>query len=184
MFMWIMSSLFTCSAYLSGDIDLYHRSRKESTCTVQSSIVSDSNTNVEEVQDPEPLPTDQPSTQVATRPAKLTLVTTLDLVKTEGDKDSPWVTGLDFLSDGRIAAVDRDNRKCFIMNASLQRQGSAYKFRDHPLDVTCYGGSKLAVTLGYAQEMKLNIVTETLCTSFCHGAHKLDLSTLFTTFFL
>ena len=133
---------------------------------MQHSIVSDSNTIVEDVQDPEPLPTDQPSTQVATSPAELTLVTTLDLVKTAGDKGSPWVTGLDFLSDGRIAAVDHYNKKCFIMDAGLQRQGSAYTFQDNPLGVTCYGENKLAVSLGYVQEMKLDIVTETLFTSF------------------
>jgi len=88
------------------------------------------------------------------RPAKLILVATLDLVKTEGDKMSPWVTGLDFLPDGRIAAVDCHNKKCFIMNARLQREGSAFKFQDDPSDVTCYGKRNLAVTLGYVPDMQ------------------------------
>ena len=77
----------------------------------------------------------------------MTLVKTLDLVKTEGDKKEPWVTGLDFLADGRIAAVDFWNKTCFILNADLQRLGSAFKLQDNPYDVTCYGESKLAVTL-------------------------------------
>jgi len=128
--------------------------------------VPDTNTIEEDVQDTQPLPTDQPSAQVAARPVKLTLVTTLDFLKTKGDEKYPYVTGLDFLSDGRIAAVDHYNNSCFILDESLQRQGSAYKFQDDPLDVTCYGENKLAVTLGYVQEMKLDIVTETLCTSF------------------
>ena len=82
-------------------------------------------------------------------------------MKTEGDKKSPWVTGLDFLSDGRIAAVDYYNKKCFIMDAGLQKQGSAYKFQGNPLDVTCYGESKLAVTLGYVRKCSY-LVTEIL----------------------
>ena len=84
----------------------------------------------------------------------------LDLVKTEGDKRSPWVSGLDFLADGRIAAVDNWNRTCFILNADLQRLGSAYTFQngDIPLDVTCYEESKLAVTLGYVKKTKFKLV--------------------------
>ena len=76
---------------------------------------------------------------------------TLDLVKTEGDKYTPIVSGLAFLADGRIAAVDYRNRTCFILNADLQRLGPAYKLQSYPYDVTCYGESKLAVTLGYVK---------------------------------
>ena len=73
---------------------------------------------------------------------------TLGLVKTGGDEWPPWVTGLDFLADGRIAAVDYMNKTCYILNADLQRLGSAYKLQSYPYDVTCYGESTLAVTLG------------------------------------
>ena len=103
----------------------------------------------ETVQDPQPRVTDPPSAQANyTVPAKLTLVKTLDLVKTEGDEYTLLVTGLAFLADGRIAAVDNNNKTCFILNADLQRLGSAYKLQSDPWDVTCYGESKLAVTLG------------------------------------
>ena len=60
----------------------------------------------------------------------------------------PFVTGLDFIADGRIAAVDNANKTCFIMNADLQRQGTAFKFERCPKDVTCYNENTLAVTLG------------------------------------
>jgi len=115
--------------------------------------VPDTDTVVEHVQDPQPLVTDQPSAPVANRPVKLSLLTTLDLVKTEGDEKSPWVCGLDFLPDGRIAAVDYHNKTCFIMDAGLQRLGSAFKFQNVPFDVTCYEEEKLAVTVGYVQNI-------------------------------
>jgi len=53
--------------------------------------VPDTDTIVKAVQDPQPLVTDQPSAPVAARPAKLTLVTTRDLVKKERDVEFPWV---------------------------------------------------------------------------------------------
>ena len=113
-----------------------------------SASVSDTNPTGEVVYDLQPLVADQTSAAADPRPVKLTLVTTLDLVKTEGDEDFPFVTGLDFMADGRIAAVDNNNNKCFIMNADLQRQGTAFKFESDPNDVTCYKENALAVTLG------------------------------------
>jgi len=70
-------------------------------------------------------------------------------VKTEGDDNLPFVTGLDFMPDGRIAAVDNNNKKCLIMNAELQRQGSAFRYECYPYDVSCYKESALAVALWY-----------------------------------
>jgi len=113
-----------------------------------SASVPDTNPISEAVQDPQPLVADQPSGAADPRPVKLTLDTTLDLVKAEGDEEFPWVTGLEFMPDGRIAAVDYSNKKCFIMNADLQRLGTTFKFDSAPYDVTCYKESTLAVTLG------------------------------------
>jgi len=108
--------------------------------------VANTNPTGEAVRDPQPLVADQPSTPAVARPAKLTLVTTLDLMKTYRGAH-PFVSGLAFLADGRIAAVDYNNKKCFIINADLQRQGTAFKFECCPNDVTCYKESALAVTL-------------------------------------
>ena len=71
----------------------------------------------------------------------------LDLVEAEGDEEFPWVTGLEFMADGRIAAVENVNNTCFILNADLQRQGTSFKFENCPLDVICYKENTLAVTL-------------------------------------
>ena len=70
-------------------------------------------------------------------------------MKTAGDQELPFVTGLDFVSDGRVVAVDNYNRKCIVLNASLVRLGAGYQFQNIPLDVTCFNGDKLAVTHGF-----------------------------------
>jgi len=118
-----------------------------------SASVSDSNTTSEAVRDPQPLVADQTSAPAAAHPVKLTLVSSLDIVKTEGDEEFPFVTGLDFMADGRIVAVDNENKKCFIMNADLQRLGTAFKFESAPCDVTCYKENTLAVTLELVQKI-------------------------------
>ena len=105
--------------------------------------------NREAVQHPQPCVNDQPSAHVTQRPAQLKLEATLDLMKTEGDTRIPLVTGLAFLLDGRIVAVDNRNKTCFVLSVSLQRQGSAFKFENSPKYVICYEESKMAVTLGY-----------------------------------
>jgi len=73
----------------------------------------------------------------------------VDLVKTAGDQKLPFVTGLDFLSDGRVVAVDNHNRKCIVLSATLARLGSGYQFQYKPQDVTCFNGDNLAVTFGF-----------------------------------
>jgi len=111
---------------------------------------------VEAFKDPQPRVADQPSAPAATLPAKLTLVAML--VKTEGDEKLPFVSGLAYMSDGRIAAVDNLNKKCFIMNAELQRQGSAFRYECYLYDVSCYKESALAVTLGYAHIINISLM--------------------------
>ena len=85
-------------------------------------------------------------TSNVTRPARLEHLMTLDLVKTEGDEKLPFVAGMDFLPDGRLAAVDCLNLKCFILDDKRRRKG-LYNFEAYPQDVACYNGDSLAVTL-------------------------------------
>jgi len=85
-----------------------------------------------------------------TRSLVLKQETTTVLNLEEGDTSrSTWVTGMTFLPDGRIAAIDNNNNKCVILDAGLQRSGPPYRFKEEPRDVTCYGDTNLAVTLGY-----------------------------------
>ena len=57
----------------------------------------------------------------------------MDLVKTAGDQKLPSVTGLDFLSDGRVVAVEHYNRKCIVLSSTLARLVSGYQFQTNPL---------------------------------------------------
>jgi len=84
--------------------------------------------------------------EIKPRPIRLTLVASLDLVKTGGETRFPLVTGMCFLADGRIVAVDNRNKMCFVMNASLQRQGIGIQLQLHPRDVTSMQGNTLAVS--------------------------------------
>jgi len=83
-----------------------------------------------------------------TRPVRLKHMMTLDLVKTGGDEELPFVTGMDFLPDGRLVAVDDMNEKCIVFDDKLTRKG-VYNFEAAPRDVTCYGGDNIAVTFKY-----------------------------------
>jgi len=90
------------------------------------------------------------NTRDITRSATLKHLVTLDLVKTDGDDELPFVTGMDFLPDGRLVAVDYRNKRCIVLDDNLRRKG-LHTFETVPLDLTCYGGDKLAVTCRYVQ---------------------------------
>ncbi|XP_052783089.1 uncharacterized protein LOC128219321 [Mya arenaria] len=88
--------------------------------------------------------TQEPKTQSAVR---LQLLKTMDLVKTGDDQREPFVSGLDFLPDERIVAVDQINCKCFILSDTLKRLDTFYKFKTYPRDVTSYSDNNIAVTV-------------------------------------
>ncbi|KAH3810580.1 hypothetical protein DPMN_138973 [Dreissena polymorpha] len=64
------------------------------------------------------------------------------------DRVLPFLSGLDFLLDGRLVAVDNYNIKCIIMNDRLQRLGKPYEFKIPPLSVVCVSHDALRVTFG------------------------------------
>ncbi|XP_052783078.1 uncharacterized protein LOC128219309 [Mya arenaria] len=80
-------------------------------------------------------------------PVSLSPLKTIALVKTGDEKNQPLVTGLDFLRDGRIIAIDNWNWKCFILSDTLKRFDAFYKFKTYPNDVTSYSGNNIAVTV-------------------------------------
>ncbi|XP_052783077.1 uncharacterized protein LOC128219308 [Mya arenaria] len=80
------------------------------------------------------------------RQVSLELLEIMELVKTGDDKKEPFVTGLDFLLDGRIVAVDSFNCKCFILSETLKRFDTFYKLKTNPYDVSAYSYNNIAVT--------------------------------------
>ncbi|XP_052215153.1 uncharacterized protein LOC127833768 [Dreissena polymorpha] len=82
------------------------------------------------------------------RPVTLELLVSVDLHKTGDDEREPLLSGLDFLPDGRLVAVDNKNKKCIILNERLQRLGTPYKFKSTPRGVVCVSHDTLCVTGG------------------------------------
>ncbi|XP_052238937.1 uncharacterized protein LOC127850149 isoform X2 [Dreissena polymorpha] len=98
------------------------------------------------------------------RPVTLELLVSVDLPKTGDDKEKPLLSGLDFLPDGRLVAVDNMNMKCIILNERLQRLGTPYKFKDYPHSVLCVSHDTLCVTGGYKEVWLLSVSTDNTIT--------------------
>ncbi|XP_052214387.1 uncharacterized protein LOC127833260 [Dreissena polymorpha] len=74
------------------------------------------------------------------------LLVSVDIKQTGDDWYEPLLSGLDFLPDGRLVAVDPWNCKCLILDDRLQIQGTPYKFKTYPYGVVCLSQCELAVT--------------------------------------
>ncbi|KAH3870580.1 hypothetical protein DPMN_033768 [Dreissena polymorpha] len=83
-----------------------------------------------------------------TRPVTLELLVSVYLPKTGDDEKESVLSGMDFLPDGRLVAVDNHNKKCIILNERLQRLGTPYKFTYSPRSVVCVSKYTLCVTCG------------------------------------
>ncbi|XP_045183871.2 E3 ubiquitin-protein ligase TRIM17-like [Mercenaria mercenaria] len=55
---------------------------------------------------------------------KFTKITSTDLKQTGDDVKEPLYSGLDFLPDGKLVAVDNQNKKCLLYNEKLEKVGS------------------------------------------------------------
>ncbi|XP_060556260.1 E3 ubiquitin-protein ligase TRIM71-like [Ruditapes philippinarum] len=78
---------------------------------------------------------------------KLTPVSSIDLKKTGDDIDEPFYTGIDFLPDGRLVAVDNRNKKCLVYNEKLEKVGS-FQLPNKPLSVVVVSEEEVAITSG------------------------------------
>ncbi|XP_053404870.1 uncharacterized protein LOC128558727 [Mercenaria mercenaria] len=78
---------------------------------------------------------------------KLTMITSIDLKQTGDDVGEPLYTGLDFLPDGRLIAVDNQNEICLIYNEKLEKVGS-YQLSYNPLSVVVVSEEEVAITSG------------------------------------
>ncbi|XP_060556264.1 uncharacterized protein LOC132716937 [Ruditapes philippinarum] len=78
---------------------------------------------------------------------KLTPVFAIDLKKTRDDIKDPLYSGIDFLPDGRLVAVDNKNKKCFLYNEKLEKVGS-YQLSYNPLSVVVVSEEEVAITSG------------------------------------
>ncbi|XP_052215222.1 uncharacterized protein LOC127833809 isoform X4 [Dreissena polymorpha] len=80
------------------------------------------------------------------KPVTMELLVSVDIKQTGDDLYEPYLSGLDFLPDGRLVAVENMNWKCIIMDDRLQILGTPYKFNAYPYDVVCLSQCEVAVT--------------------------------------
>jgi sugar lactone lactonase YvrE len=81
------------------------------------------------------------------RPMTLTTVSSIDLKKTGDDTNEPFFTGIDFLPDGRLVAVDNYNTKCIVYNEKLEKVGS-YQLSHVPKSIAAVSEEDVVITSG------------------------------------
>ncbi|XP_053404908.1 uncharacterized protein LOC128558749 [Mercenaria mercenaria] len=79
------------------------------------------------------------------KPVKLELITFIDLKKSKGDEREPLLTGMDFLPDGRLIAVDNFNATLLVFNVCLVKTCS-YKLSYHPLSIVTLSEDTMVIT--------------------------------------
>ncbi|XP_053404879.1 zinc-binding protein A33-like [Mercenaria mercenaria] len=72
-------------------------------------------------------------------------ITSIDLKQTGDDVGEPLYSGLDFLPDGRLVAVDNKNKKCLIYNEKLKKVVS-YQLSYPPKSVVAVSEEEVAIT--------------------------------------
>ncbi|XP_060578657.1 E3 ubiquitin-protein ligase TRIM31-like [Ruditapes philippinarum] len=77
----------------------------------------------------------------------LTPVFSIDLKKTGDDMKEPFITGIDFLPDGRLVAVDKYNKTFLACNEKLEKVGS-YQLSYEPMSVVAVSEDEVAITSG------------------------------------
>jgi WD40 repeat protein len=77
----------------------------------------------------------------------LTPVSSVDLKKTGDDINEPLYTGIDVLPDGRVVAVDNENKKCLVYNEKLEKVGSC-QLSYVPQSVVAVTEEEVAITSG------------------------------------
>ncbi|XP_053391457.1 uncharacterized protein LOC128554234 [Mercenaria mercenaria] len=81
-----------------------------------------------------------------TRPVQLFLNNVLELKQNKHETE-PFLSGLDFLPDGRLFTVDNYNKKCLIYNGKLEEVGS-FQLSYRPQSVVAVSEEEVAVTSG------------------------------------
>ncbi|XP_060565598.1 uncharacterized protein LOC132724684 [Ruditapes philippinarum] len=88
----------------------------------------------------------------------LTPVYSIDLKQEKDDVKEPLYTGIDFLPDARLVAVDNKNKKCLVYNEKLEKVGS-YQLSYSPQSVVVVSEEEVAIIC--ANPLKLDILRVT-----------------------
>ncbi|XP_060556732.1 uncharacterized protein LOC132717315 [Ruditapes philippinarum] len=85
----------------------------------------------------------------------LSPVNSIDIKQKDDDEEEPLYTGIDFLPDGRLVAVDNKNKKFLVYDEKLEKVGS-YQLSYYPYSVVAVSEDEVAITSSGA--LKLNIL--------------------------
>jgi DNA-binding beta-propeller fold protein YncE len=77
----------------------------------------------------------------------LTQVSSSEFKKTGDDLKDLFYSGIDFLPDGRLVAVDNNNEKLIVYNEKLEKVGS-YQLSYSPMSVVAVSEDEVAITSG------------------------------------
>ncbi|KAL4216706.1 hypothetical protein ACF0H5_024429 [Mactra antiquata] len=91
------------------------------------------------------------------KPSKFEFVRSLELQKTSDDSKEPMFTGLSFLPDGRLVAVDNYNNKCLIYDVNLNVKNSYKLPCSYPVCVATVSDDEVVVTSGSYRLDFLNV---------------------------
>ncbi|XP_060599843.1 uncharacterized protein LOC132753396 [Ruditapes philippinarum] len=89
----------------------------------------------------------------------LTLVSSIDLKAPEDDIYEPLYSGIDFLFDGRLVAVDNSNNKCLVYNQKLEEVG-IFDLTNRPQSVVAVSDEVVAITSGDKYEIEFLHITK------------------------
>ncbi|XP_060555093.1 uncharacterized protein LOC132715958 [Ruditapes philippinarum] len=90
----------------------------------------------------------------------LTPVSTIILKKTGYEIKNPLYTSIDFLPDGRLVAVDNQNKKCLVYNEKLEKVGSC-ALPYYPLSAVVVSEEEVAITRG--EQYKIEFLHVSKC---------------------
>ncbi|KAL4240818.1 hypothetical protein ACF0H5_001606 [Mactra antiquata] len=94
-------------------------------------------------------------------PSKFELVRSIELKQSADDVKEPFYTGIDFLTDGRLVAVDKQNGKCLIYDENLNVKNSYKLPRNFPQCVAVVSDDEVAVTSANKYRLDFLNVCET-----------------------
>ncbi|XP_053391452.1 uncharacterized protein LOC128554228 [Mercenaria mercenaria] len=80
-------------------------------------------------------------------PVQLCLISSTETKSTKDDEKEPFYSGIDYLLDGRLVAVDNNNRKCVVFNEKLQKVGS-HQLSYFPQSLVAVSEEQVAITSG------------------------------------
>lgn len=87
-------------------------------------------------------------------PKSLHVIAEVSVLKEEYQEKEPWYRGIGFLRDGRVVAVDQNNKKCIVLSENLQKVGEV-SLNITPLNLAVTDEDLIIITSGGEKKLCL-----------------------------